>query len=209
MPKERNLQIFAWSLSSLVAVLAIYVWGNNLQWQLSTIKAFDLFPIFGLVAFSLMWSHYIVSAVRQYWGINKQTLNTYIEVTSLLVLVAICAHPGILEWTLWKNGLGLPPINALRLYDNSMRLFVTFGMVSLLVFLAYEFRRWFSQKPWWKFVGFATDAAMLLIFVHSLKLGRNLQAGWFKLVWWFYGVTLILALIYLYWRRYGHKAKPA
>ena len=56
-----------------------------------------------------MWAHYIVSATRQQLGIDKRVLHTYIEVTGWLVLILIILHPGLLEWQLFHDGLGLPP----------------------------------------------------------------------------------------------------
>ena len=200
------LQIFAWSLSLLAVLLAFMAWGSSLHWRIDRINSYNLFPFFGLVAFSLMWCHYIVSVVRQYLGIEKNHLHTYIEVTSFVVLVAIFAHPGLLEWQLWRDGFGLPPGNVLQHYvAPSLRVSAVLGMVSLLVFLAYELRRWYSDRSWWKYINYATDIAMLLIFLHGFKLGRTLQAGWLRGVWLFYGATLILALTYIY---YIKIAKP-
>ena len=69
------------------------------------------------------------------------------------------------------------------------------GSVSLLAFLAFEFHRWFADRPWWKYVLMASDAAMLAIFYHGLRLGSQLHGGWYRGVWWFYGITLLLLII--------------
>ncbi|MGZ6005243.1 MAG: hypothetical protein ACXWLH_03760 [Candidatus Saccharimonadales bacterium] len=203
MQKPKILNIFAWTLSSLVLIVAIVAWGQGLNWHLSHIKALDLFPVFGLSAFSLMWTHYIVSAVRQYIKVDKKSVQTYFEATSLVVLLAIFAHPGILEWTLWRSGDGLPPTSVYHYVGPGFKIAATIGMVSLLVFLAYELRRWYEQKQWWKYVGYATDAAMLFIFFHSIKLGHNLQAGWLRTVWLIYGATLIMAMAYIYNQKFA------
>ncbi len=201
--KTTSLQIFAWTLSTIAGLLALLAWGQGVHWKVWHISTFRLFPLFGLLAFSLMWSHYIVSAVRQYLGIDKKYLHTYIEVTSLLVLAAIFAHPGLLEWQLWRDGFGLPPGSVLQHYvAPSLRLSAVLGMVSLLVFLAYELRRWYSDRSWWQYVGYATDIAMIAIFIHSLKLGTTLQHGWLRAVWYSYGVTLLAALSYIYYRKF-------
>lgn len=204
MNKTTGLKIFAWSLSSLVLLIAIIAWGQGVRWHLGHINSYQLFPLFGLVAFSIMWSHYIVSVVRQQTGVDKKELHLYIEVTSFVVLFAIVMHPGLLEWQLWRDNFGPPPLNVLNSYvAHSLRWAALLGMISLLIFLAYESRRWFSDRRWWPIVAVATDLAMIAIFIHSLKLGTTLQHGWLQAVWYFYGATLIAALSYIYYHKFS------
>lgn len=116
-----------------------------------------------------------------------------------MVLVAILLHPGLLIWQLWRDGFGLPPGSYLRNYvAPNMAWVALLGTISLLVFLSYELRRIFATKRWWRFVQYASDIAMLAVFYHGLRLGSNLQRGWFKWLWLAYGLTLALALIYIY-----------
>ncbi len=208
MTKDVKLQIFAWSLSALVVLLAFLGWGQGLHWQFGHLSVYSFFPLLGLMAFSIMWSHYIISAARQHFLIDKSVLKTYIEVTGWIVLILILLHPGLLEWQLSKDGFGLPPCSVLNNYvAASLRLFAVFGFIGLFLMLAYELRRWFSQKSWWQYLGYAIDAGTLLLFFHSLKLGQNLQHGWLKVVWLFYGISLVLALSYMYYLKFSKKPK--
>jgi hypothetical protein len=202
MKKEQGVQLFAWSLSIAVSVIAFIAWGQGISWHLGRLSSYRLFPLFGLLAFSLMWSHYIASVVRQYFGVNKGVLHTYFEVTSFAVLTAILVHPGLLAWQLWRDGLGLPPGSELAFVSPQKKLYIIFAFTALTIFLAYEFRRLFHERAWWKYVEYLTDAAMVLIFLHSLNLGSQLQMGWLRPVWYFYGATLGLALIYIYYRKF-------
>lgn len=202
--KNKYLQIFAWSLSAVVVMVAFVAWGQSLRWQFSNITLYKFFPLLGLLAFSLMWSHYIVSAVRQYADVEKKLLQTYIEVTGWVVLALIVLHPGLLEWQLLKDGFGWPPGSVLNNYvAPSFKIFAVFGMVSLLLFLAYELRRWYGDKSWWKYIAYATDLAMVLIIFHSLKLGRNLQTGWLRSVWFFYGFSFLISVVYMYYLKFS------
>jgi hypothetical protein len=197
--KEQYIQIFAWALSFLTTLTAFLVWGDSVRWRFTNLSNYRLFPLFGLLAFSLMWGHYIVAAFRRHFGVERQYTRTYFAVTSYGVLLAILLHPGILWWQLWRDGLGLPPKSYLSNYvAPSMAWIALLGTVSLFVFLAYEFHRKFGDRKWWRFVQYSSDAAMLAIFYHGLRLGNNLQRGWFKGLWLFYGATLIAALIYIY-----------
>ena len=204
MNKKAYLQIFAWSLSTLVVLIAFLAWGQGLRWHFNHMTAYSLFPLLGLMAFSLMWTHYIVSASRQQLGIDKKVLHSYIEVTGWIVLVLILLHPGLLEWQLFHDGFGLPPGSVLNNYvAPSLKLFAVFGMVSLLLLLAYELRRWYEDRSWWQYIAYATDLAMILLFIHALKLGTNLQSGWLRGVWLFYGATLVVCLGLMYGRKFS------
>ncbi len=188
----------AWALSLVVLILAIYVWGQSLSWQIFAVPTYQLFPVFGLVAFSLMWVHYIVSALRQYFGIDRSVTAFYFEVTSWMVLAAILLHPSLLIWQLWRDGLGLPPGSYEMVYGWATLL----GTGALFVFLAYEFRRKFGKRSWWKYMQYLSDVAMLVIVYHALRLGTQLQVHWFRSVWYFYAGTLIIALIYIYSQKF-------
>lgn len=211
MLPAKKLNILAWSLSFLTVALAFTAWAGNLQWQFGSLYAYALFPLFGLVAFSLMWGHYVMAAVRRYVGLEKAVLRRYFEVTSLMVLVALLLHPALLSWQLWRDGFGVPPQSYQAYVGQAGMVFVLLGSIALVAFLAYEFRRKFEGKKWWSAVQLATDAAMIAIFFHALKLGGELQGGWYRSVWWFYGATLAGLLVYLYWpaiKSLGRKHSP-
>ncbi len=203
--EERYVQAFAWSLSFAVAVIAVVAWGQGISWHFAGLSSYQFFPLFGLLAFSLMWSHYIASVVRQLARIDREALHTYFEVTSFAVLVAILIHPGLLAWQLWRDGIGLPPGSELMYVAPKMRIYILMAMTAWLIFLAYELRRVFKTRPWWKYMQYLSDIAMILIFLHSIHLGTQLQTGWLRPVWYFYGLTLSLSLLYTYYHKFQQR----
>lgn len=204
---SQALNIGAWTLTGIVAMVAMGAWGQGLSWQLGSLSAYQLFPVFGLLAFSLMWTHYVVDFVREHLtSLPRPTIRRYFEITSLLVLLAILAHPGLLIWQLWQDGFDLPPGSYLTHYvAPALRGAAILGSISLCIFLLFELRRWCNNRKWWKYVLVANDIAMLAIFYHGLRLGGNLQVGWLKWLWYFYGTTLLGILVYKYYRAYGIK----
>lgn len=195
-------QVMAWSLSVGTCVVAIMVWGHDYGWRVLPVNNYILFPLLGLLAFSLMWAHYIAGAVRELFHLERVVLKRYFETTSLAVLALLCLHPGLLAYQRFRDGAGLPPGSTSSYVASGLGWLTWLGMVSLVVFLAYEFRRLYGRKPWWHFVTEAGDLAMLAIVYHSLRLGSQLQIGWYRYLWWFYAVTLVIVLIYKYHRRY-------
>lgn len=194
--KSINLRLFAWGLAILVSTMAVFAWGQSYRWRLGSLGILQIFPLLGLLAYSLMWAHYLTSFVRTQLGLERIVLKTYLEVTSFVVLVCIVLHPGLLVFKLWQNGLGLPPSSYFTYVGKGLAPAVTLGSISLMIFLAYELRRKFAKSSWWKCVVWANAAAMIAIFVHGLKLGGQLMGGWYRGVWLFYGVLLISLFVY-------------
>lgn len=197
-----------WSLSTLVSFVALFAWGQSFEWALSAINPYQFFPLLGLLGFSLIWSQYMVAGLQTVL-LRGVKLADYFRYTGYAVLLVIVLHPGILIYQRFHDGFGLPPGSYESFVAPGMAWLTLLGTASLLIFLAFELRRWFSRKTWWKFVARAGDLAILAIFYHGLRLGSQLQGGWYHGVWLFYGTTLVLALGHKYWsllhRRSGAK----
>ena len=196
---RRNFVVFAWGLSLLVAILAVTAWHQSLLVPLDKLGIYDVFPLFGILAFSVMWSHYMVSALRAKLNFDREKLNTYYGVTVAVVLGAILLHPGLLVWQFWQDGGGWLVFNYVA---PDLRLYVIIAEVAWLAFIAYELHRWYSDRSWWHWVERASDVAMLTILVHGYKMGQDILPGWFIALWYFFGATLIGAIVYSAKRRY-------
>lgn len=201
-------QLAAWAVSLGVCAVAVIAWGSSFDWHLTHLSVYQVFPLLGLLAYSLMWSHYLAGAWRELLGLNKQVLHRYFELTSLTVLVLICLHPGLLIYQRFRDGFGLPPGSYESYVAPGLGWVTLLGTASLLVFLAFELRRIYGTRRWWRYVADASDLAMLAIFYHALRLGSQV-IGWFRAVWWFYGAVLVIILIRKYSRRLVHKKSPA
>src|SRR3954468_14513013 len=103
---KAKIVLISWLLTILAAALAIIVWGKGFSWNFSGFSGYQLFPIFGLLAFSLMWAHYMASWLRRVYRVNPAILRTYFTATGWAVLLAILLHPGLLEYQLWRDGFG-------------------------------------------------------------------------------------------------------
>ena len=207
MNPAKTLPIIAWGLVAVVCVLAIIAWGQTLGWQVFPFNSYLWFPLLGLLAFSLMWTHYVMTFFRQVTDADNEILKPYFKYTGYAVLFLICMHPSLLIYQRFVDGAGLPPGSYEHYVAPGLAWITLLGTASLLVFLAFELHRWFKDRPWWPFVRDASDFAMLAIVYHSLRLGTTLH-GWFRAVWWFYAVVLTLILIRKYALRIsGHYNK--
>ncbi len=201
---EQSCLYIAWGISSISSLLAIIVWGVSSHWHLS-FQAYSLFPLLGLLAFSLMWAHYIASFIRSVMNVDQSVLSDYFQITSMIVLALLFLHPGILIFQRFRDGYGLPPHSYESYVAPGLGWVTLLGTVSWLAFMAFEFRHKFGDRSWWKYVLVAGDAAMLAIVYHGLRIGDHLQMGWYKDVWLGYGLVLVLILGYNYYYKYKTK----
>lgn len=167
-------------------------------WNFAAANAYIFFPAFGLLAYSILWSQYMVAGLQRAGLMRHIELGSYFRYTGYAVLVALVLHPGILVYQLFRDGYGLPPSSYEHFVAPGLAWVTLVGTVSLFVLLAFELHRWFGKTAWWKYVIAAGDVAMLAIFYHSLRLGIQLQSGWFRYMWWFYGLTLMVVLAQKY-----------
>ncbi len=203
-------QVGAWTLFILVSLLAIVAWGRDYNWRLVPFNTYQFFPLLGLLAFSIMWSHYVSGTVRELLGLKPQVLSHYFNATSLLVLALICLHPGLLIYQRFRDGYGLPPHSYESYVAPGLGWITLLGTASFLVFIGFEFRRVFSKRSWWRYVLVANDAAMLAIAYHGLRLGGQLTYhGWFRTLWYFYALLLICILVRKYFLSYKHRLAQA
>ncbi|HEX5447899.1 MAG TPA: ferric reductase-like transmembrane domain-containing protein, partial [Candidatus Saccharimonadales bacterium] len=161
---------------------------------------YQIFPVLGLIAFSLMWSQYTLGTVKQIW-LKDLVLRTYYRWTGYIVLLAIILHPGLLAYQRARDGFGPPPDSFKSYVAPSLAWLTLVGMSCLLIFLAFELRRWFRKYSWWRFMNYLVDLAMLAIFYHALELGTQTHISWYRDVWWFYGGSLVAILAHKYFSR--------
>lgn len=189
----RRIAVIEWLLGLLVISLAVIAWLSSRQ--LSSLTIYDIFPPLGLMAFGLMWTYYVIGALRRYAGIKGFRNDRYMALSSGIILALIILHPGLLWLGLYSDGYGLPPASYLNVYASQVG-FVLLGTTGLVIFLAYELRRFFAGKRWWKYIEQLQLVGMVVIFVHAIGLGRELKLDWFMILWWFYGIGLAVSVIY-------------
>jgi hypothetical protein len=124
-----------------------------------------------------------------------------------VILTAILLHPGLLIAQRYRDGYGLPPGSYESYVAPMQKWIVILGSLSLLMFLAYELKRWYGQKTWWKYIVALNDVAILAIFYHGLQLGQDLGHTWYRGVWYFYGLTLVAVLLYKYWHAWQSRER--
>ena len=148
-----------------------------------------------------MWVHYVSGYIRDKWFSGESTKRSF-EITAWIVLALIILHPVLLIGQLNNDGYGLPPDSYKAYVGQANVIWVMIGTLGFSGLLLFELKRWFGKKPWWKYMSVVNDVAVLFIAIHSVQLGRHLQTGWYRYVWWFYIVTIIACIYRLYFQKF-------
>jgi hypothetical protein len=191
---QKKYNITVWTLCIFAIILPITVWGQGINWGLTSITLYQWFSLFGILAWMVMWTHYVNGAIRlKYPDLSKPKY--YSSFTGYLVLGSLLFHPGLLAYAQFINDQGLPPKSFYDYVGSSLTLAVILGSIALMIFLSFEiFDRLQDKmyiKKWWIYISLSQSLAMTLIFVHGLRLGSNFNSEWFLLIWWICGLILI------------------
>lgn len=191
-----NFSTVEWFVGIGVTLLAVLAWGMNREVGDGDMSLLQIFPIFGLVAFGLMWSHYILGTLRRLVGRENKKKDAYWVVSAGLVLALIILHPILLNAALIEAGYGLPLTSYFTAYGQYDGWYVVLGTVTLVLLLLFELHRWFKDRSWWKWVERIQIVAMIAIFIHATRLGGEIAHSWYAGLWWAMGLTLVGAWVY-------------
>jgi hypothetical protein len=198
---QKTFNYFAWGIFAISVALPTIVWGNNMNWDFSTLSLYGFFPLLGLLAWMIMWTHYVNGAVR-IKNPELQKPKYYSKITAYIVLAAILLHPGLLALGQFQNDQGLPPASLYSYLGDAATVAVLFGTISWIIFLSFEYfdrnrdKAWVRKAGLW--ISLSQSIAMILIFVHAIRIGGSLNTDWFYAVWIAYGVLLLPCFYFIH-----------
>lgn len=193
---------FPWILGIGVMFAGLLAWFQNMGNLFNIVSLYQVFPILGVWAWSLMWTHFVIGEIRRL----KPALpgnRLYHLISTNLVLLLLFLHPGILAFEQFRQGKGFPPTSYLAYAGEAGAWLITLGVIGLTFFLFYELIIRFKEservkKLWW-LVNITQTVAMISIFTHGLELGGDLHGGWFRTYWIWLGLLLIPCLLHTHW----------
>lgn len=194
--RQRQFQVLSWTLVAGAIIVPFVAWLQSRDWSLSGITLLNIFPLLGIWAWFLMWTHYVTGSVRLQTGLQR--LRNYSNLTGWLVLIFLLLHPSLLILRLFQLNYGLPPGSTLDFVGKANAIALYFGVISLIIFLSFEVFRKLKKSPIisrnWRWVSASQGLAMILIFVHGLRLGQHLGDNWMQIIWMLAGIVLLPAM---------------
>lgn len=176
----------------IVVIYPLFIRYKNLGWDILGNFPNNLFPAFGLIAFSILWLHSI-SGVFEPWLRDRINFDRYVQTSSIIVLISIILHPLLILMSLDFN------LSRLYLYGET---YIKLGIIAWLLLITYDIGKLLKRYDFfvrhWRKILLISTIGFLLTFFHSLNLGSDLQSGPLRAIWIFYGVTGIISTIYTY-----------
>ncbi len=175
---------------------------GNMSWALDLSLIFNLFPLFGLLAFTLLWLH-AVSGAFEPWLRKYINFDRFVQNTSILIFISIILHPLLLLIPVGFN------FNQVFTYGEK---YIWLAIIGWLLLITYDIAKFLKSKydffvKNWTNILIISNIGFLMTFFHSLGVGDDLQSGLLRTVWIFYGLTAIVAIAYTYGIRKYRKNK--
>ena len=159
--------LFPWVLGIGVMFAGFLAWFQNMGNTFDIVSLYQVFPILGIWAWSLMWTHFAIWEIRRL----KPSLpgnRLYSKVSGTLVFWLLLLHPGILAVEQFRQGKGLPPFSYFAYAGEASVWLILLGIVGLTGFLFYEvairFQNNVKVKRFWWLVNITQTVAMASIF---------------------------------------------
>lgn len=195
-------KLWPWISGAIVVIAAFAVWVPSLA--ATKLSIYSLFPLFGLLAWSLMWTHYVNGVMVVRYGLERSKL--YKTVSEVIVFFCLWLHPGLLLYQLWVDTSSL-----VQYVGKTNLIFFIGAFAAWFAFLSYDILVRFKNRPFWKknwiWVSVVQAGAMGVIYLHAIKFGRHIQVEWFKIYWAFLGLVLVPCMAYLLWMELDEKSR--
>jgi len=183
------ITLFCWA----AVVYPLWIRFSSVRWHTQTL-AHDLFPFFGMIAFSLLWLH-ALAGVFEPWLKKHIQFDRFVTITASIILACLILHPLLLLVDF--------SFKIFDIYQAYNYLYLWLGICGWVLLITYDIGKFLKKKynffeRHWQDILTISTIGFLLTFFHSLYMGSDLQSGLLRQVWLFYGITAILATIYTY-----------
>ena len=191
--QSSSSKVVFWSATTIVVLLPLYIWADFLSWNFMRVNFSTVFPLLGLLAYSILWLQMLVVSVLR--SLPTGFRNNFFFISGLVFLLLIIAHPLLLS-------ISQSQINQtiVDYVGDTRKIFITLALTAWLIYILYEifskFKKWRYFRNSMKVFKYLNYVAFYLIFFHSINLGTHLQGGILVFIWYFYAVSGLL-FIYL------------
>lgn len=196
---KRHTQL-ALILNTLVIGLALVAWFTTIGQSISSLEVASLL---GVLAFSLMWVHYVADAVSPR-AETEQKKDVQYVISRYAVLFAILSHPFLVNYYLVTNNFGFPPEGYVALLGD-LAVVVLLGWIALAAFLLFELRSKLHRFD--HYIFHANSIAMFLVLMHGFVIGMVMMTTWFAWVWLGYLVVFTAVMYRRYAQYYDTRPK--
>ena len=161
-----------------------------------------IFPLFGLLGFSLIWLQIMLGAFMRplYALFAPFDLVRFHIWEGVVAIIIVLLHPTILGIAqVLRKGVGWNLLS-IDFVEPRYTIYIILGEIALILFLtaaaAAILRNHTLLVKNWRKIHVLQYAVFILITLHSLSVGSHTQTGTLRLLWYFYAITFLAALVY-------------
>ncbi len=191
--KEKLTKYSILAFAGLAVLYPLWTRLQNLNFQLGPDYLLSIFPFLGLLAFSLLWLHSLAGAFEP-WLRKHIQFDRFVHITASIILLCILAHPLLFLVSFGFN------FNDIFFYYDAF--YIWLAIIGWFLLITYDIGKALKKRDFfaknWSNILIISNVGFILTFFHSLTLGSDLQSAPLRVIWIFYGITAILAIIYTY-----------
>lgn len=184
--------IYIFGLSAVI--YPVLVWWGRVGPSFGADVSISLFPLFGLIAISIMWLHVLGGAFRG-WLQKYINFEKFVFWSSIIVFFSIIFHPLLLITRIGFENFGL-------IFEYNEPKYIWFAIAAWFILVGYDIAKKFRNRglfiKHWNKVKLVSNIGFFFALYHSLGVGSDLQDGPLRYVWIFYGISGICATVYTY-----------
>lgn len=174
----------------------------NNSTDLST-KLYVVFRLVGLYALTFLWGQIFIGSfmpvLRRLFGVF---IFNFHQKQGIFAFIFATLHP-LLFYIAYLNTSGSNSIQ-LALYDYLGEKLLIFGLLGIVawIFMAVVVLTAILRRfiYFWRVIHFLNYLIFILVMVHSLQIGSDVNLSPLKILYWIYAITFIAGLIY----RFGY-----
>lgn len=153
-----------------------------------------LFPLFGLYAFFLVWLQIVTGPLTPLLRKVFPGITRFHRWEGIFALVFACLHPLLL-----LVGVGLASFLDHSFVAPELNIYVWLGIVQWTLIVLTAGTALLMRHPWfrkhWRLIHYGNYLVFVSVWIHSWFLGSDVQHSSLRSLWFFYGVTGVVAFL--------------
>ncbi len=159
-----------------------------------------IFPLFGLYAFTLIFIQIMIGSHRLMWRKLFPRILSFHRAEGLFALTLAVIHPLLIVLV-----YGFYQIVSRHFIAAGLRTFVLLGEIAILLLLlavgaAIINWRWSGLTRFWRYLHWLNYVVFGLVWLHSWRVGSDVQTTWLRWLWLVYADVFVAALLDRLWR---------
>lgn len=168
-----------------------------------------LAPLFGLLAFLLVWTQIIIGPHIRIWLKVFPRILRYHRFEGIFAFIFACLHP-----LLMLVAVGISNYLSFSFVSKDLVIYAILGEVQFVLLIVTVLTALLRNRPWlirrWRIIHYLNYVIFVSAFIHSIHLGSDLQGGFLRTLWIFFGITGICSIGLRIWRAIRqHRIKTA